>query len=75
VHEVDHDGELGMVGLGLGVGALDLVGIAVDQDDPAVVVVRVAPGGLVEDLADDLVGRGGDTGGQPFAVSGRPGRG
>jgi hypothetical protein len=43
-----------VVGPGLGVGALDLVGVAVDEYDPATVVLRVAAVGLVEDLADDL---------------------
>lgn len=46
VDEVDHDGDLGVVGSCLGVGAVDLVGIAVHQDDPAAVVVGIAAGGL-----------------------------
>jgi hypothetical protein len=73
--EVDHDGDLGVVGSGLGVGALDLVGVAINQDDPAAVVLRVTAGSLVEDLADDLASVGGDAGGQPCAVGGRSDRG
>jgi len=67
VHNVDHDGHLHPAGLGFGADPGELVVVAVDQRDPGAVLVGVATGGFVEDLADHPGGVGGDAGHQPLA--------
>ena len=52
---------------GLGGDGLDLRVVAVDQDDPFALVLRVAAFGLVEGGGDDGGDVVGDRGGQPLA--------
>ncbi len=54
--EVDHHGDVHLALLGLGLDAVDLVTVAVDQGHPSALVTRVPPLGLVEHLADHLGG-------------------
>jgi hypothetical protein len=67
VDDVDHDGDLDAAGVGLGVDAVELVGVAVHQHDPVSAVVGVAAGGLVEPGCDHGCGVVGDTGAKPLA--------
>ena len=76
VDEVDHDGDLGVAGRASAWMRSIWWVLPSTSDDPGALVVGVAAVGLVEHLADDLGGVGGDAGGQPLAAraSARRGR-
>jgi hypothetical protein len=67
VNEVDDDRDRDAAARGLGGDGLDLGVVAVDQDGPFALVLRVAAFGLVEGRGDDGGDVVGDRGGQPFA--------
>jgi hypothetical protein len=71
VDEVHDDAHLDLAGGGLGLDALDLVVVAVDQRDPVTGVLGVAAVGLGEDLSDDACGVIYDAGRQPLVLGRR----
>ena len=67
VDEVDDDRDGDAAARGLGGDGLDLGVVAVDEDGPFALVLRVAAFGLVEGGGDDGGDVVGDRGGQPLA--------
>src|SRR5512146_1147589 len=66
VDEVDEDGDVLAPGGGFGLEALDLVGIAVGQDEPVPFPGGIAAVRLGHDQGDDLGAAGGDAAGVPL---------
>ena len=72
VHEVHDDGDGQAPSVGFGVDAVELVAVAVDEDDPAATLERVASFGLIEHLGDHFGGVVDDAGRHPLVLGPRP---